>query len=331
MALILPNYYPGRFNAPTAAYPHGSHKNRSTATSNDGSYYEQAWANDIQGFHSQLLSAAGITPSGVPDYVGASDLYDALRKLFLSRTHPFADIKADGAAAIAEGLANLGLGDANGYVGRLINAWIFTSSGTYTPTPGTKRLLVEMVGGGGAGGGAYAGGNSSSSSGAGGSSGAYGKALLTSVSASLSYSVGAGGVGMSGGKGTDGGATTFGTLSVSGGLGGRAFSYGGTVYTDVTSGTGTFSGNFLEAVTGGYSSIGLMLSSSLCFGGGGGNSKIGTGGAVIGLNTAGVAIAGISPSSTDYGAGGGGGVSTSATAVVGGNGGNGVILVWEFA
>ncbi|HCB1822870.1 TPA: hypothetical protein MYQ16_002015 [Citrobacter amalonaticus] len=137
---------------------------------------------------------------------------------------------------------------------------------------------------------------------------------------------------MSGGKGTGGGATNFGTLSVSGGLGGHAFSYGGAAtYTDVTSGTGTFSGNFLEAITGGYSSIGLMLSSSFCFGGGGGNSKIGTGGAVIGLNTAGVASAGTSPSSTNYGAGGGGGVSTSATAVAGGNGGNGVILVWEFA
>ena len=153
---------------------------------------------------------------------------------------------------------NLGLGDANGYVGRLINTRVFTSSGTYTPTPGTKRLLVEMVGGGGAGGGAYAGGSSASSAGAGGSSGAYGKALLTSVSASISYSVGAGGAGVSGGKGTDGGATNFGTLSVSGGLGGRAHSYGGAaIYTDVTSGTGTFSGNFLEAITGGYSSIGL--------------------------------------------------------------------------
>ena len=107
MALILPNYYPGRFNAPTAAYPHGSHKNRSTETSNDGSYYEQAWANDIQGFHSQLLSAAGITPSGVPDKVGASDLYNALKGLFSMSGNNLSDL-----ASIPTALANLGLGEA---------------------------------------------------------------------------------------------------------------------------------------------------------------------------------------------------------------------------
>ncbi|HDK0408423.1 TPA: phage tail protein, partial [Escherichia coli] len=35
--------------------------------------------------------------------------------------------------------ADLGLSDASGYVGRLVNTRVFTSSGTYTPTPGTKR------------------------------------------------------------------------------------------------------------------------------------------------------------------------------------------------
>ncbi|HBD1919378.1 TPA: phage tail protein, partial [Escherichia coli] len=33
----------------------------------------------------------------------------------------------------------LGLGATNGYVGRWVNTRVFTSSGTYTPTPGTKR------------------------------------------------------------------------------------------------------------------------------------------------------------------------------------------------
>ncbi|MGV4410650.1 hypothetical protein ACV8V5_26110, partial [Citrobacter freundii] len=36
----------------------------------------------------------------------------ALKKLFLSRSNPFGDIKADGAAAIATALSNLGLGTA---------------------------------------------------------------------------------------------------------------------------------------------------------------------------------------------------------------------------
>ncbi|EIP0497854.1 phage tail protein, partial [Escherichia coli] len=42
----------------------------------------------------------------------------------------------------------LGLGATNGYVGRLVNTRVFTSSGTYTPTPGTKRIRVTITGGG---------------------------------------------------------------------------------------------------------------------------------------------------------------------------------------
>ncbi|HDV3452653.1 TPA: hypothetical protein RH129_001724, partial [Escherichia coli] len=43
----------------------------------------------------------------------------------------------------------LGLGATNGYVGRLVNTRVFTSSGTYTPTPGIKRIRVTITGGGG--------------------------------------------------------------------------------------------------------------------------------------------------------------------------------------
>ncbi|MCF6717060.1 phage tail protein, partial [Escherichia coli] len=52
--------------------------------------------------------------------------------------------------------ADLGLSDASGYVGRLVNTRVFTSSGTYTPTPGTKRIRVTITGGGGGGGGCKA-------------------------------------------------------------------------------------------------------------------------------------------------------------------------------
>ncbi|EPK0247844.1 phage tail protein, partial [Serratia marcescens] len=38
--------------------------------------------------------------------------------------------------------------------GRLLNVKTFTTSGTYTPTPGTKSIIVEGVGGGGGAGGA---------------------------------------------------------------------------------------------------------------------------------------------------------------------------------
>lgn len=78
MALTLPNRYPGRFNPPSAEYPQGSFKNRTAPGALDGSYLEQDWANDKEGFFQSLIAAAGLTPSDLPDEVGASQYYDAL-------------------------------------------------------------------------------------------------------------------------------------------------------------------------------------------------------------------------------------------------------------
>ncbi|PWW07831.1 gp53-like domain-containing protein [Mangrovibacter plantisponsor] len=54
-----------------------------------------------------VIEAAGIAL----DKTQRNQLLTALPLLFLSRANPFADIAADGAAAIATSLANLGLGD----------------------------------------------------------------------------------------------------------------------------------------------------------------------------------------------------------------------------
>ncbi|MCC2941339.1 hypothetical protein LK512_25640, partial [Citrobacter freundii] len=43
------------------------------------------------------------------DKMDNTQILAALKKLFLSRSNPFGDIKADGEAAIATALANLGL------------------------------------------------------------------------------------------------------------------------------------------------------------------------------------------------------------------------------
>ncbi|EHH8064782.1 phage tail protein, partial [Escherichia coli] len=59
-------------------------------------------------------------------------------------------------ASTQEVIQYLGLSDASGYVGRWLNTRVFTSSGTYTPTPGTKRIRVTITGGGGGGGGCKA-------------------------------------------------------------------------------------------------------------------------------------------------------------------------------
>lgn len=78
MALKRNERYPGRFENPTAAQPQGAFKNRTSPTSQDGSYLEADWANDISGFLSSLLVAANITPNGNVDAVGASQYFDAM-------------------------------------------------------------------------------------------------------------------------------------------------------------------------------------------------------------------------------------------------------------
>ncbi|MBC2637161.1 hypothetical protein H7I78_25120, partial [Citrobacter braakii] len=60
-----------------------------------------------------------------------------------------------------------------GISGRLINIQTFTTSGTYTPTPGTKSILVQVQGGGGAGGSATSGTGTSATVGSGGGGGGY--------------------------------------------------------------------------------------------------------------------------------------------------------------
>lgn len=109
MALKRNETYPGRFSNPTDDHPQGAFKNRSAPGAQDGSYLEQQWANDWDGFFGRLLTLAEISPNGNVDTASSSQYYDALKSLFLQRTDPFGDIKSDGAAAISKALTNLGL------------------------------------------------------------------------------------------------------------------------------------------------------------------------------------------------------------------------------
>lgn len=81
MALVIETEY-ANSNAADTNYPQGSFKNRSGPGLYDGTPLEKAWPNDIYGLLQKLLDVVGITPSGVPDTVLASDYYDALVMLF---------------------------------------------------------------------------------------------------------------------------------------------------------------------------------------------------------------------------------------------------------
>ena len=84
MALKRNERYPSRFENPSAAHPQGAFKNRTSPTSQDGSYLEADWANDWSGFFESLLSAGGISANGSVDAVGASQYFNALKSLYTS-------------------------------------------------------------------------------------------------------------------------------------------------------------------------------------------------------------------------------------------------------
>lgn len=81
MAIRPEDNYPGKTVPASAAYPEGSAQNITTPGDGTGTPFEAAWLNDVWGFLQKLLAVAGITPSGNPDTVIASDYFDAINKI----------------------------------------------------------------------------------------------------------------------------------------------------------------------------------------------------------------------------------------------------------
>jgi hypothetical protein len=218
-------------------------------------------------------------------------------------------------------------------IGRLLNVQAFTASGTYTPTPGTTRVLVKGQGAGGGGGGGTGTAAGQVSIGAGGAAGAIGETLVSSgFLPSVTVTIGAGGVSNSGLAGGTGGTTSFGTfLSLAGGAGGATAASAATVVVaGATGGAATLGNIYLQPgqnSSGGGSSnaqgyaCGTQGANSL-YGGGGSPGAVGVGAPAI---AAGVAA-------TGRGAGGGGAASVSGSGSVGGGvGTGGIIVVYEYA
>lgn len=212
--------------------------------------------------------------------------------------------------------------------GALINVQIFTSSGTYTPTAGTSKVIVEVQAGGGSGGGTAATSATTGAASSGGASGAYAKSLFTSGFAGVAVAVGAGGAAPAAGanNGNLGGASSFGSLvSCAGGGRGNA----GPAFTPpaLVGGAGAGAGPTGANIVGGtgvQSAAGFVLGTTVVVGGSGGPSHFGGGGTGGGNSVGGNAA---SP-----GAGGGGSSSIASTAArSGGAGANGIVIVYEYA
>ena len=227
-------------------------------------------------------------------------------------------VKFDGSANITLTAANLGLSDSSGYVGRLVNTRVFTSSGTYTPTPGTKRIRVTITGGGGGGGGCQATSNNETFFGAGGGAGGTIISIMTPTQNSYPVTIGAGGGGGVGAtNGLKGGDSSFGTVIAPGGEGG-----GKVGVTNTNGGNGGAPNTGDVRIIGGHGGDGQSGNISVSGEGGssfwGGGGRAGVGGGVIGRA---------------YGSGGGGAYDSgySGTSMTGGKGAAGICIIEEFA
>jgi hypothetical protein len=200
--------------------------------------------------------------------------------------------------------------------GRLLNVQVFTSSGTYTRTPGTNSVVVEVQAAGGGGAGSVATASGQVSVGSPGQSGGYVKTRLSSGFDGSSVIVGAAGAaGPAGGNGGNGGASSFGSVAAAaGGAGGGAGTAGPNSAAGLTSilGSITTAGNIQNApgatpVTSWAAlSLGLVMPSPPQPSMMGGMTGKGSGG-------------------------GGSGNGQSASAVAGNVGYPGCVIVWEYA
>lgn len=215
-----------------------------------------------------------------------------------------------------------------GISGRLLGApQIFTSSGTYTPSTGTKFVYVELIGAGGAGGGAVVTNSSQVSTGTGGTAGSYGAAVFSSGFSGVSVTVGTGGVGVTGATGGNGGTSSFGALlSCPGGNGGTVGTAGApsSAAGGLSPALAPTGATVIERGEGGWGGVANSLTNPL--GGRGGRGWFGCGAQPSGPATTGT-------SSVNYGAGGGGACNANSAGATfaGGSGGNGLCIIWEYA
>lgn len=243
---------------------------------------------------------------------------------------------SDGTVTTAK-LANSAVTEAKVGLTQLLNYVYLTTagSGTYTPTAGTKRILVEVWGAGGGGGGVdgVATAGFWAKGGSGGGGGYCSKWIASGLAASYSYTVGARGAGGTAGanNGSQGGASSFSgtgvSLTANGGLGGAGQT--------AVSGGNSSSGSFGGVATGGDINIkGGVAESGL-------NVQVAIRTAIVGVGysfPASETTAAVSSSSGSAGSDGvnpseggtGGVVRDIATNYAGGDGGPGLIKITEY-
>lgn len=242
--------------------------------------------NAMQEELAHIVESAGLAL----DINDMTQVLKAIQKLTLSRANPFADIKSDGAAAISTALTNLGLGDASGYVGRLLKIQVFTASGTVTKTPGAKKWRIKCLGAGAGSSAAPATGSNEVSVSNGGGAGAYAEGIYdVSSITTASVVIGSGGAGGTAGSiyGADGGTSSVGSfISSPGGKAGLPAGPANPPFQPVanTNSDGPTGWNIVGS-SGAGAEPAVAVANSYAAGSRGSNSIFGVGGSVPALNS----------------------------------------------
>lgn len=210
--------------------------------------------------------------------------------------------------------------------GRLLNVRVFVSGGVYTPTSGTNTVVVELLGGGGAGAGSSATNASQLAVGSGGGAGHRAIGRFTSGFSGVTVAIGAGGAPNLGGAGGTGGTTSFGGLmTVNGGAGGTQYGPTGSRIIGGASNSNVSAPGSLLAIQGESGGPAFMTDLNFGLSGAGGSGQYGDGGSSAGGSGDGTLARG-------YGSGGGGAMSYASSPVRnGGNGRQGLAIIWEYA
>ncbi|MBT1624837.1 phage tail protein [Klebsiella pneumoniae] len=187
-------------------------------------------------------------------------------------------------------LQYLGLGDASGYVGRLLKIQVFTASGTVTKTPGAKKWRIKCLGAGAGSSAAPATGSNEVSVSNGGGSGAYAEGIYdVSSITTASVVIGSGGAGGTAGSiyGADGGASSVGSfISSPGGKAGLPAGPANPPFQPVanTNSDGPTGWNIVGS-SGAGAEPAVAVANSYAAGSRGSNSIFGVGGSVPALNS----------------------------------------------
>ncbi|EPO0565368.1 phage tail protein [Klebsiella pneumoniae] len=187
-------------------------------------------------------------------------------------------------------LQYLGLGDASGYVGRLLNIQVFTASGTVTKTPGAKKWRIKCLGAGGGSSAAPATGSNEVSVSNGGGSGAYAEGIYdVSSITTASVVIGSGGAGGTAGSiyGADGGASSVGSfISSPGGKAGLPAGPANPPFQPVANNNGNGpTGWNIVGSSGAGAEPAVAIANSYAAGSRGSNSIFGVGGSIPAMNS----------------------------------------------